>query len=69
MFNLNFMDLKIIAVGGYSEVGKNMTAVKVGDEYVILDCGFHLPSLVEFDARGGKRKNLTILKRKNLIIV
>ena len=53
------MDLKIIGVGGYSEVGKNMTAIKVGDEYVILDCGFHLPSLVEFDARGGQRKNLT----------
>jgi ribonuclease J len=53
------MALEIIGIGGYDEVGKNMTVVKYNDEAVILDCGFHLPSLVEFDANGGDRRNLT----------
>ncbi|RZN61893.1 RNase J family beta-CASP ribonuclease [Methanonatronarchaeum sp. AMET6-2] len=36
------MDIGIKAVGGYEEVGKNMTAVRVGDEMVIFDMGLHL---------------------------
>lgn len=31
--------IEIRAVGGYSEIGRNMTAVKVGDEVVIFDMG------------------------------
>ena len=53
------MNVEIIALGGYSEVGKNMTAIKVGDEIVVLDCGFYLPSLVEFQEGGGNKKYLT----------
>ncbi len=53
------MAIEIIGVGGYSEVGKNMTVVKYGDEAVILDMGFHLPSLVDFEEKGGNRKHLT----------
>ncbi len=53
------MSLELIGVGGYDQVGKNMTVVKYNDEAVILDCGFHLPSLVDFDASGGDRRNLT----------
>jgi len=51
--------LEIIPLGGFSEVGKNMTLVKYGDESVILDMGFHLPSLVDFEEQGGDRRNLT----------
>ncbi|WGI17308.1 RNase J family beta-CASP ribonuclease [Methanonatronarchaeum sp. AMET-Sl] len=36
------MDIGIKAIGGYEEVGKNMTAVRVGDEMVIFDMGLHL---------------------------
>ena len=53
------MNIEILGVGGYNEVGKNMTVVKVGDEGVILDCGFYLPSLVDFEEGGGDRRNLT----------
>jgi ribonuclease J len=53
------MNIEIIGVGGYNEVGKNMTVVRVGDEAVIIDCGFYLPSLVDFEEGGGDRKNLT----------
>ena len=53
------MRVEIIGVGGYNEVGKNMTVIKVGDEAVILDIGLYLPSLVDFDASSGDRRNLT----------
>ena len=36
------MTVEIIAIGGYEEVGKNMTAVKVGEDVIIFDMGIHL---------------------------
>jgi len=40
------MSVEILPLGGYGEVGKNMTAVKVDDEVVIFDCGLHLPNYI-----------------------
>lgn len=40
--------IEICAVGGYGEVGKNMTAVKVDDEVIIFDMGLHMPNYVKF---------------------
>ena len=39
--------MEVCTVGGYEEVGKNMTAVKVGEDVVLFDAGFHLPSVIE----------------------
>ena len=39
------MTIEVIAVGGYEEIGKNMTAVKVNDDVVIFDMGIHLDRL------------------------
>jgi ribonuclease J len=39
--------MEICTVGGYEEVGKNMTAVKVGDDVILFDAGIFLPPLVE----------------------
>ena len=36
------VDVEVIAVGGYNEVGRNMTAVRVGKEIVIFDVGLFL---------------------------
>ncbi len=36
------MEIGIKAIGGYEEVGKNMTAVRAGDHAVIFDMGLHL---------------------------
>ena len=36
------MSVEVIAIGGYQEVGKNMTAVRIGDDVVIFDMGIHL---------------------------
>ena len=35
-------NIGIIAVGGYNEMGRNMTAVKIGDDAIILDMGLRL---------------------------
>lgn len=39
--------MEICTVGGFEEVGKNMTAVKVGDDVFIFDIGFFLPGIIE----------------------
>jgi len=39
--------MEICTVGGFEEVGKNMTAVKVGDDVFIFDMGFFLPGIIE----------------------
>ncbi len=38
--------LKIHAVGGFSEVGKNMTAVECNDDVTLCDAGLFIPALV-----------------------
>jgi len=39
--------MEICTIGGFEEVGKNMTAVKTGDDVFIFDAGFHLPGVIE----------------------
>ena len=39
--------MEICTIGCYEEVGKNMTAVKVGDDVVIFDSGIYLPALIK----------------------
>lgn len=43
--------MKIYTIGGYSEVGKNMTAVEIGNDVIIFDCGLYLPPIVELEER------------------
>lgn len=50
--------INVCSIGSYSEVGKNMTAVRVGNETIILDIGFYLPALIDFEEGGGDRKTL-----------
>lgn len=52
-------DVKVLTVGGYSEVGRNMTAVVVDSEAVILDMGLYLPVIVDFEEEGGHRTTLS----------
>ncbi len=50
--------MEIYTVGGFNEVGRNMTAVKVNNEVIILDMGLYLPKIVDFEEEGGERKDL-----------
>ena len=38
--------MEVCTIGGFEEVGKNMTAVRVGDDVIILDAGIYLPPLI-----------------------
>jgi ribonuclease J len=38
--------MKIHAIGGYDEVGKNMTALEIGDDVLLFDSGLFLPAVV-----------------------
>ena len=43
------MALEICTVGGYKEVGKNMTALKIDDEVILIDMGIFLPALIDYE--------------------
>ena len=45
------MVIKIHTIGGYDEVGKNMTALEVGEDVIIFDDGFYLPAIVSVEER------------------
>jgi ribonuclease J len=42
------MTIEICAVGGYDEVGRNMTAIRVDDEVIIADMGLNLDPYVQY---------------------
>jgi ribonuclease J len=69
--------MKIHTIGGFSEVGKNMTALEMGDDVLLLDCGLYLPAIVGVKERErnptekwltqiGALPDHNYLKRKNL---
>ena len=43
--------MEVCTVGGYDEAGRNMTAVKIKDDVIILDAGISLPALVELQEK------------------
>lgn len=36
------------AVGGYNEIGKNATAVKIGNDALMFDCGLHMENFIQY---------------------
>lgn len=57
------MGIEICTVGGYSGCGRNMTAVKVGDDVVLIDMGVNLPALIEYEGE----EEIRTLSADNLI--
>lgn len=35
--------LKIVALGGLGEIGKNLTAIEYGNDMILIDCGLGFP--------------------------
>lgn len=60
--------MEIYSIGGYSEVGKNMTAVKTGDDVFLFDAGLYIPAVVELqeEEKGGE-VNEKSLRRKGAL--
>lgn len=40
--------VEICAVGGFSEIGKNMTAIRYGNEVVVCDMGLFMPKIIGY---------------------
>ena len=62
--------IEVCPVGGWGEVGRNMTAVKVDDSVVIFDMGLHMPNYIKLtDAAIGEfsRHTEQSLKRAEAI--
>ncbi|MBW3013215.1 RNase J family beta-CASP ribonuclease [Candidatus Woesearchaeota archaeon] len=57
-------EIEIRAVGGYSEVGRNMTAIKIKDEVVLLDMGLQLDNYIKIE---DEREASEIVSAKRLI--
>jgi len=55
--------MEICTVGGFEEVGKNMTAVKVGEDVFIFDIGFFLPGIIELQEQEKIGYSLSGLRR------
>ena len=43
--------IKIHTIGGYNEVGKNMTALEYGEDVLLFDAGLFLPAIVAVEER------------------
>lgn len=58
------VSVEVIAIGGYEEVGKNMSAVKVGDDVVIFDMGINLDRLhIHEDTDIARMHSLDLIER------
>ena len=42
------MGIEICTLGGYNEVGKNCTAIRIDDEVVICDMGLNIENYIKY---------------------
>ncbi len=49
--------LEVWAIGGYSQIGKNMTAIRIDDEVVILDMGLWMDKIVAHESEEPLKKS------------
>ncbi len=61
------MTIEICTVGGYNEVGKNCTAIKINNEIIILDLGLHLENYIKYTEE--EREELRFISGSRLIEV
>ncbi|MDD1660150.1 MAG: RNase J family beta-CASP ribonuclease [Methanomicrobiales archaeon] len=59
------MEIEIVAVGGYDEMGRNMTAVRCGKDIVIFDMGLRLDQvMIHEDAEIENMHSLDLIQMK-----
>ncbi len=72
--------MRAYTLGGYNEVGRNMTAIEVGREVVIMDMGYHMDKIIGMSdeeraaplselRRQGAVPDDTPLKGKNVVAI
>ena len=60
------MDIEICTLSGYNDVGRNMTAVRVGNEVVILDMGVSIQAISTYEKEEGSTKLLSANELMNI---
>ena len=58
--------MEIYTIGGFNEVGKNMTAVKTGEDVVLFDCGVHLPTIIKLQEQELQQKTYSEKKLRSI---
>jgi len=58
--------MEIYTIGGFNEVGKNMTVVNLGDDAVIFDAGLYLPAVVEQQEQEAEQKTYSEKKLRQI---
>ncbi|MBT3404622.1 MBL fold metallo-hydrolase [archaeon] len=58
--------MKIHTIGGFNEVGKNMTVIELQDDAIILDSGFYLPAIVELQEQERNQKAYSEKKLRDI---
>lgn len=55
--------MKLYTLGGYNEVGNNMSAVEVRNEIVILDMGYHMEALMDMEDEVESQPTKTLIEK------
>jgi len=58
--------MEIFTIGGFDEVGKNMTVVKTGEDVFIFDMGFFLPAIVELQEQESQQQGYSEKKLRSI---
>jgi len=57
------LEIEVNAIGGYEEVGRNMTAIRVNEDIVIIDMGLRLDRIaIHEDAEIEKMHSIDLIK-------
>jgi ribonuclease J len=58
--------MEIYTIGGFEEVGKNMTVVRTGEDVFIFDMGFFLPAIVELQEQESQKQGYSEKKLRSI---
>lgn len=58
--------MKIHTIGGFNEVGKNMTVVETGEDAIILDAGVFLPAVIDLQEQEDNNAIITEEKLRKI---
>ncbi len=58
--------MEIFTIGGFNEVGKNMTVVQHKEDVFIFDMGVYLPAIVELQEQDTEHKEVSEKKLRNI---
>ena len=53
------MGIEFFAIGGFSEIGRNMVAVKIDEDVIIIDMGLFIPRMLDIEEENKAKEFLT----------